>query len=196
MKLIEDLGTRLINGEWIRYAIFLCPECLQEVEKRLGNGKINKSCGSSECKENITSYKHGETNTKLYAVWRNMKQRCSNPNATQYEDYGGRGITICPEWTNDYITFRDWALNNGYAENLEINRINNDGNYEPSNCDFKTLKENTRHRRNQKVKNIEMANEIRELEKTGNYAQKELAEKYNVSIGMINHIINNKYWKN
>ena len=145
---------------------------------------------------NKHGFKHGGKGTKLYQVWINMKQRCYNINDNHFTNHGGRGITICPEWTNDYIVFRDWALNNGYAEGLQINRILNDGNYEPSNCDFVPIEENCRNRRGQKIKNMEMANEIRALHKTNKYTQKELAIKYNVSQVIINHIIKNKRWKN
>jgi len=145
---------------------------------------------------NNSQYKHGGNGTKLYTVWKAMKQRILNPKNKDYKDYGGRGITLCPEWANDYITFRNWALNNGYAEGLQINRILNDGNYEPSNCDFVPIEENCRNRRGQKIKNMEMANEIRALHKTNKYTQKELAIKYNVSQVIINHIIKNKRWKN
>src|SRR3990170_197635 len=85
------------------------------------------------------NYKHGESNkkrTKLYILWIGIKQRSMNRNYHHYKNYGGRGITICPEWANDYTKFRDWALSNGYVEGLQINRINNNGNYEPSNCNF------------------------------------------------------------
>ncbi len=197
MKLIKKLGTRL-NKKGIKqsWAIFKCPTCLQEFERQLDNGKKQKSCGSIQCEENKGSFRHGQTKTRLYNIWSLIKQRCSNLKASGFKNYGGRGIIICPEWANDYITFRDWAINNGYQEGLQINRINNDGNYEPSNCNFKTLKENIRHRRNQKIKNIEMANEIRSLYKTNKYTQKELTEKFNVSASIINQIINNKRWKN
>ena len=146
---------------------------------------------------NKSNFKHGFTKIKLYSVWTDMKTRCLNTKRKSYKDWGGRGITICPEWTDKekgYINFRDWALNNGYKEGLEINRIWNDGNYEPSNCDFVTAKENSRNRRGQKIKNIEMANEIRDLHKTGDYTQQELAEKYGVSQMQISNIINNKKW--
>ena len=173
------------NGFWIYYAIFKCPDCLQEVERTFSNGKISKSCGN---------HQHGETDTKLYSVWTNIKQRCLNLNSEDYPDYGGREIIICPEWINDYTKFRDWALNNGYKEGLQINRINNDGNYEPNNCNFVTAKENSRNRRGQKIKNIEMADEIRVLYATGNYIQQELAEKYGVKRNRISIIVNNKNW--
>ena len=139
MKLIKDLGTRLIKGTWVRYAIFKCPECLQEVERDMKAGIKAKSCG---CKKNelirISKTKHGESHSKLHTVWTTMKQRVLNPDATSYKDYGGRGITICPEWTNDYTNFRDWALDNGYKDSLTIDRKENNGNYCPENCHFVT----------------------------------------------------------
>ena len=77
---------------------------------------------------------HGGKKEHLYMVWCTIKQRCLNPNNKQYSYYGGRGITICDEWVNDYSAFREWSTNNGYQKGLQIDRIDNDGNYEPSNC--------------------------------------------------------------
>ena len=124
-----------------------------------------------------------------------MKQRILNPNHKDYKNYGGRGITVCNEWLA-FIPFRDWALNNGYAEGLQINRIWNNGNYEPFNCNFVPGEENARNKRNNVIKSMKIANEIRDLYKTGNYTQKELAEKYGVSFATISGIILNKNWKN
>ena len=137
---------------------------------------------------------HAETNTRLYSIWSAIKQRVLNPNKHAYKDYGGRGITICPKWTNDYIAFRDWALSNDYQEGLEIDRRNNNGNYEPSNCRWITHKENMRNKRGVKL-TLEIANEIRDLYNTGNYTQRELAIKFNVKESNICQIINNKKWK-
>ena len=72
--------------------------------------------------------KHGESNTKLYMIWKGMRQRCFNSKCKDYKNYGGRGITICNEWL-EFIPFRDWSLNNEYTEGLQINRINNNGYY-------------------------------------------------------------------
>jgi len=74
------------------------------------------------------------TTTRLYYCWCNMKSRCYYENNTEYKNYGGRGIAICDEWKNDYNNFKIWALENGYKETLTIDRIDVNGNYEPSNC--------------------------------------------------------------
>ena len=74
-------------------------------------------------------------NEKLRKVWRQMKRRCTVPTDGKYPRYGGRGISICPEWM-DYDVFCDWAEGAGYAEGLSINRVDNDGNYEPGNCEW------------------------------------------------------------
>lgn len=71
-----------------------------------------------------------------------MKPRCLSPNDPHYKWYGGRGIIVCDEWKNSYENFRDWAMSNGYTDDLTIDRIDNDGNYEPSNCQFITASEN------------------------------------------------------
>ena len=76
---------------------------------------------------------HGLRHTRLYRIWLQMKNRCFNINSERYADYGGRGITVCDEWRNDFTTFYNWAMSNGYSDDLTIDRINNNGNYEPSN---------------------------------------------------------------
>lgn len=90
---------------------------------------------------------HGEWGTKLYWVWVEMNARCSNSNHKSYKYYDGRGISVCAEWESDYLAFKTWALIHGYQENLTIDRINNDGNYEPSNCRFITREENNKNRK-------------------------------------------------
>jgi len=192
MKLIEDLGTeRQKNGKWLHFGYFFCKYCKKQSKKILSSGLKAKGCGCFESKITRNNYKHGETNTKIYAVWCTIKNRCLNPKNKQYKDYGGRGITICNEWL-EFIPFRDWALNNGYAEGLHIHRENN-GNYEPDSCRWVTRTENLRHTR--KTITMEIANEIRDLYKTGLYTQQELADKYNMDQQSVSLIINNKIWK-
>ena len=96
------------------------------------------------------NYKHGYsvTHSKLFGVWETMRARCNNQNRMKYKDYGGRGIVVCEEWEKSAEKFCKWALENGYEDGLQLDRIDNNGNYEPCNCRFVTPKENSRNRRN------------------------------------------------
>lgn len=109
----------------------------------LTGGQV-KSCGCSRKGQNV---KHGKSKTKLYKVWSNIKDRCHNKNNKAYPNYGGRGIAVCSEWRNDYKSFYDWSIANGYIEGLTIDRIDNNGNYEPSNCRWTTDKQQSRNKR-------------------------------------------------
>lgn len=91
--------------------------------------------------------RHGKRNTRLYRIWSNMKTRCFNSNDKHYKNWGGRGITVCNEWKNNFKTFYDWAMSHGYEDNLTIDRINNDGNYEPSNCRWVKAEEQGKNQR-------------------------------------------------
>lgn len=104
-----------------------------------------RSCGC------MNRYKHGyktrESSDKLYGVWCGIKQRCFDKNREGYNLWGGRGITICDEWKDNFNAFHDWAIAAGYKEGLSIDRINVNGNYEPSNCRWATQKEQARNTR-------------------------------------------------
>lgn len=114
--------------------------------------KKTKSCGCLQ-KEIFSQInkKHGMHGTRLYRIWNNMKNRCYNKNIKAYKDYGNRGIKVCAEWLdkkNGFKNFYNWAINNKYKEDLTIDRINVNGNYEPSNCRFIRKEEQAHNKRN------------------------------------------------
>lgn len=94
--------------------------------------------------------KHGLRNTRLYRIWANMKTRCYNINSPNYERYGGRGIVVCFEWRNSFELFYQWAITNGYSDDLTIDRIDVNGDYSPSNCRWITNVEQQRNTRKTK----------------------------------------------
>ena len=145
---------RAANGK-TKSARWLCKcECgntniIRGADLRLGK---TKSCGCAR-KERFKKmiYKHGLDGTRINRIYWGMKARCYNKNFHKYKYYGARGITICEEWKNDFLSFYSWAINNGYKNNLSIDRINNDGNYEPSNCRWATAVQQANNKR-QKIK--------------------------------------------
>lgn len=145
LMVVKHIGTRSKSALWK----CLC-DCGTETEVVYGSliSGYTKSCGCLHreiAKEMMTT--HGMRGTKLYKVWNNMLQRSNNLNNKYYSDYGGRGITVCDEW-REFLPFYNWAMTNGYLEGLSIDRINNDGNYESSNCKWSTMKEQSNNRRN------------------------------------------------
>lgn len=141
---IEDLGTKKYAGSMRRFGIFKC-DCGNEKEIICGSVSrgLTTSCGCYQrdiAKEVNTL--HGLTNHPLRRVWSHMHDRCYNQNDARYSTYGARGVVICDEWRDNFLVFYNWAINNGWKTGLQIDRIDNDGNYEPSNCQFITRKEN------------------------------------------------------
>lgn len=131
-------------------------DCGNTVELMAWQFFQNKSCGcmERENKKNLGRFtvKHGMTETRLYSVWRGVKDRCTNPNTEHYDRYGGRGIRICDEWLHSFEAFRDWSIKAGYDETLtgkeqSLDRVNVDGNYCPENCRWISMKQQARNRK-------------------------------------------------
>lgn len=98
-----------------------------------------KSCGCYKKEPSLMAAKSQKypkhmTSSRLYTIWNGIKSRCYVKASSSYKRYGAKGITMCDEWKNDFVSFYNWSIENGYADNLTIDRINGEGNYEPSNC--------------------------------------------------------------
>ena len=150
--LLKDLGMQYPNktsSQKYRFALYKC-HCGNEFITRMQSvkRKTTQSCGCIQ-KQRVkeATITHNLSKHRLYSIFRNIKERCLNKNGRDYHYYGERGIIICNEWKGNFINFYNWAIDNGYKEELTIDRINNDGNYEPSNCRWSTYKVQANNKR-------------------------------------------------
>ena len=153
--LIEDLGLMYAtekSNKKTRFGIYKCGFCGTNFKANTNsiNRGDTKSCGCYNKRRLSETHKtHGLSNTRLSRIWGKIKDRTLNPKHKNYNDYGDRGITICEEWKNDFMSFYNWAVLNGYEEKkgLSIDRIDNDGNYCPENCRWVTRTIQSRNQR-------------------------------------------------
>ena len=135
-------------------------------------------------KASIANTKHGLEKHPLYNTWKNMKKRCNYPNASEYKNYGGRGISVCEEWSNSFQNFYDWAINNGWSKELTIDRIDTNGNYYPENCRWA----NVETQMNNMTKN-------HYIEYNGDtYTLSTLSKHLNISYNIVRYRLSNCKW--
>lgn len=139
----------------VKVYVYLCPDCGERRETTKApmpfrceacNARRNLAGGGMQTASRAALTKHGMFGTRIYRIWAGMIQRCSNPKNDKFKWYGARGISVCPEW-REFQPFHDWAISSGYADGLTIDRVDNDGNYEPRNCAWATMKAQCANRR-------------------------------------------------
>lgn len=194
LKLIEDLGVT--NGK--RYGLYLCPQCntthtyrINDITQHYKHRDYPKLC--SKC-ANINAGKkrivHNEIATRLYSIWKNLRQRITNPNLPKAHLYYGKPLE--PSW-NDFTNFKEWALASGYTEELTIDRIDSSLGYTKENCRWITLSENSsraglrENNPNVKITTAQVV-EILKLYNSG-LTQQQIADKYKVGRTTISYIL-------
>ena len=141
MRLIKNLGAikkKDNSNNRSSYGIYECPCCFNEFTTRISDVKNGSSTKCKSCAMKKARTKHGDSHTRLYNIWCGAKARCENPKDYNYPEYGGRGISMCEKWADNYTSFREWALSNNYEDSLTLDREDGSLGYSPSNCRWAT----------------------------------------------------------
>jgi len=188
LEIVHDLGMNQDTPPK-REAIFIC-DCGQPFKGKINAIKTDQklSCG---CKRGKSNLSHGLSGHPLYKKWSGMITRTTNSNENCYSRYGGRGISICDEWRNDFMAFYSWAIGNGYKQGLTIDRIDVNGDYEPNNCQWLTMKENSLKDRKSEFLRKNKAEEICNKYEARQTTVTELARQYGTYKDAISTILNN-----
>lgn len=189
-EVIRDLGIKQVGDNKYHYILAKC-ECGNKAKVIYSDVYTDhsKSCG---CYNREVAKKrmetHGLSDTRMYRIWKDMRRRCNNPNRNNYKDYGGRGISVCEEWDKSFMEFYNWAMSNGYDDDLSIDRIDNNGNYEPNNCRW--ILSNMQHRNTRKNRKFKATSPNGSMFIHNSQAQ--FAEDHNLERAYINSCLVNK----
>lgn len=145
LKVIRRVGSKWGHSLW-KCECKCGTICTRTANQFTQNMNVSCGCMTSIAQRN-GRYHHGQTGTRLHRIWKAMKTRCNNPNTSYFKYYGGKGISVCEEWEKSFESFQEWALSHGYGNDLTIDRINGDGNYEPTNCRWVTMTVQNRNKK-------------------------------------------------